>query len=303
VTDSAIDGPVNGDARLAVSVVIVTWNARPVLLECLEALRSHPPSIPWDVVVVDNASTDGTVAAVRQEMPWVRVIANTENRGLPAANNQGIAATTAPLVLIANPDTVVQLGAVDALVDLLARRPRAAFAIPRLRHPDGSLHVSAGDLPTLRDALLGRQVQRRRRDNGQAFWWDGWAHDEERRIGRGHEACYLVRRDTVAEVGLQDEAYFLDWEGIDWTARARDAGWEVWFTPHAEVVHLGGASIRQAPWRWIARSHRGMYRYFATRSSPAIRPVLATIIAARALAKAGAAALGPASYARGQGGA
>jgi GT2 family glycosyltransferase len=301
-----VTGPPTGRRRAAesgpqVSVVIVTWNARAMLLDCLDALRANPPSVPWDVVVIDNASTDGTVAAVRAAAPWARVIANSRNRGLPAANNQGIAATSGKLVLIANPDTTVLPGAIDALVHLLVRRPRAAVAIPRLRHPDGSLHVSAGDLPTLREALLGRQLQRRRHANGHGFWWDGWAHDEERCIGRGHEACYLVRRDAIADVGLQDEAYFLDWEGIDWTARAREAGWEIWFTPRAEVVHAGGASIRQAPWRWIARSHRGMYRYFAARTSPTLRPLLAAAVTARGFVKAGAAALGPGSYARGQG--
>src|SRR5919106_1432206 len=105
------------------SVVIVTWNSRPVVLDCLDALAAHPPSVPWEVVVVDNASTDGTAEAVRGHAPSVRVIANASNRGLPAANNQGIRATTAPLVLIANPDTAVGPGALDALVDLLGRRP------------------------------------------------------------------------------------------------------------------------------------------------------------------------------------
>jgi GT2 family glycosyltransferase len=284
-----------------VSVVIVTWNSRRAVVGCLESLRDHPPSTPWETVVVDNASTDGTVDAVRAAAPWARVITNAGNRGLPAANNQGIAATDTPYVLIANPDTTVQLGAVDALVELLTRRSRAAFAIPRLLHPDGSLHVSAGDLPTLRDALLGRQVQRRRRQVGRGFWWDGWAHDEERRIGRGHEACYLVRRAAIDDVGPQDEAYFLDWEGMDWTARARDAGWEVWFTPEAEVVHHGGVSIRQAPWRWITRSHRGMYRYFATRRPAVLRPPLAALFATRALVKAAAMAFGLARYERGHG--
>jgi N-acetylglucosaminyl-diphospho-decaprenol L-rhamnosyltransferase len=284
-------------------VVIVTWNSRDAVLGCLDALRASPPSLPWEAVVVDNGSTDGTVDAVRHAAPWARVIANSDNRGLAAANNQGIASSSAPLVLVANPDTTVRPGAVDALANLLARRPGAAFAIPRLLHPDGALHVSAGDLPTLRDALLGRQVQRLRRQRGRGFWWDGWDHDEERRIGRGHEACYLVRRAAITEVGLQDEAYFLDWEGIDWTARARDADWEVWFTPDAEVVHHGGVSIRQAPWRWIVRSHRGMYRYFATRRSRLLRPLLVTAFTARALIKAAAMALGPARYDRGQRGA
>ena len=281
-----------------ISVVIVTWNSRAVVLDCLDALAANPPSAPWEVVVVDNASTDGTPEAVREHAPSVRVIANDSNRGLPAANNQGIAATTGPLVLIANPDTAVGPGSVDALVELLDRRPQTAFAIPRLRYPDGGLQVSAGDLPSLREALRGRQAQRRQADGDQGFWWDGWAHDEERRIGRGHEACYLVRRSAIDEIGLQDEAYFLDWEGIDWAARATAFGWEVWFTPAAEVVHLGGTSIRQVPLRWIVGSHRGMYRYFAKRTSPALRPALAVVVTARGVAKAAAAAMGPAAYER-----
>jgi N-acetylglucosaminyl-diphospho-decaprenol L-rhamnosyltransferase len=288
-------------ARPCLSVVIVTWNARSALLDCLSALRTNPPSVPFEIVVIDNNSTDGTLEAVRRTAPWVRVIENRQNRGLPAANNQGIAASAGPLVLIANPDTMVRPRAVDQLVDLLARHPRAAFAIPRLNDADGSLQVSAGDLPSLREALLGRQLQRRRRQVDSGFWWDGWAHDEERRIGRGHEACYLVRRSAIAEVGLQDEAFVLDWEGIDWTARARDLGWEVWFTPAAEVVHLGGASVRQAQFRWIVRSHRGMYRYFAKRSKLPLHPFLAAAILLRGALKALAAVFGLANYERGHG--
>ncbi len=271
-------------SAVRVSVVIVTWNSRDTVLDCLAALRNSQSSVPWDAVVVDNASSDGTVDAVRETAPWAQVIANSGNRGLPAANNQGIRATAGSLVLVANPDTAIRTGAIDALVELLERRPRAAFAVPRLLHPDGSLQVSAGDLPTLGEALRGRQAERRRRGRS-GFWWDGWAHDEERQIGRGHEACYLVRRDAIDDFGLQDEAFFLDWEGIDWTARARARGWEVWFTPEAEVVHLGGTSIRQVPLRWIVNSHRGMYRYFAKRTSLVLRPFLAAIVAARGLMK------------------
>jgi N-acetylglucosaminyl-diphospho-decaprenol L-rhamnosyltransferase len=284
-----------------ISVVIVTWNSRDVVLGCLDALAEHAPARPWEVIVVDNGSTDGTAHAVRAHSPSATVIANRCNRGLPAANNQGIAAASGRFVLIANPDTAVGPGAVDALADLVERQQRAAFAVPRLRHPDGRLQVSAGDLPTLREALLGRQAQRREPDGDQGFWWDGWAHDAERQIGRGHEACYLVRRAALDDIGLQDEAFFLDWEGIDWTARARAAGWEVWFTPRADVVHIGGTSIRQVPLRWIVGSHRGMYRYFAKRTKPALRPALAAVVTARGVAKAAAAAIGPAAYERANG--
>jgi N-acetylglucosaminyl-diphospho-decaprenol L-rhamnosyltransferase len=187
-------------------------------------------------------------------------------------------------VLISNPDIVYRPGAVDALLAAAERHPRAAFVIPRLTYEDGSTQTSAGDLPTLAEALRGRQAQRKQLASDQGFWWDGWSHDVERQVGRGHEAAYLVRRDAVAEVGLQDERFFLDWEGIDWTARMRDAGWEVWFTPEAVAVHLGGVSIRQVPFRWIVRSHRGIYRYYAKRH-PAWRPWLVPLLAARAATK------------------
>jgi len=95
-----------------------------------------------------------------------------------------------------------------------------------------------------------------------------------------------VRKAALAEIGLQDERFFLDWEGIDWSARAHTAGWEVWFCPAARVRHIGGVSIRQAPLRWVVHSHRGMYRYFAKRRPPAARPLLAIAIAARAAVKA-----------------
>lgn len=286
-----------GDGPL-LSVVIVTWNSAPVIGGCLDALSAHPPDCPWEAIVVDNGSGDETTEVVRRHSLGVRLIANGSNRGLAAANNQGIAAAAGELVLFANPDTEVTPGAVDALRGLLERRPRAAFAIPRLRYPDGRPQVSAGDLPTLREALLGRQAQGRRDGEPRGFWWEGWAHDEERRVGRGHEACYLARRSAIDAIGPQDEGFVLDWEGIDWAARARAAGWEIWLAPAAEVIHLGGASIRQAPVRWIAGSHRGMYRYFAKRGSRARRPLLALVIAVRGLVKAIGVIAGPAAYER-----
>jgi N-acetylglucosaminyl-diphospho-decaprenol L-rhamnosyltransferase len=293
-----------------VSFVIVTWNSGAVVLDCLRSLAEHPPVTPAEVVVVDNGSADGTGAAVAGAHPGrlsgtgipLRVIANDANRGLPAANNQGIVAARGDALLICNPDTSFRPGAVDAMVATLDRHPRAAFVVPRLLYDDGRQQTSAGDLPTLGEALLGRQAQRHRSAGEPAgFWWDGWAHDEERAIGRGHEAAYLVRRAAIEEVGLQDEAYRLDWEGVDWTARMATAGWEVWLCPGAEVVHLGGASIRQAPFRWIASSHRGMYRYFSRRSPAAARPALAVAIGARALVKSAAAVAKLASYERGHG--
>jgi GT2 family glycosyltransferase len=290
--DRTAEDAVSVTARAAppeVSVVIVNWNAGAALAGCLRSLLQHPPSAAIEVIVVDNASTDGS-AEEALDHPPVRLLANRENRGLAAANNQGIVAARADAILVSNPDVVYQPGAVDALLAALRRHPRAGIVVPRLAYEDGSIHTSVGDLPTLGAALAGRRAQRRSGSGPGGFWWDGWAHDEERRVGRGHEASYLVDRRAIEEVGLQDERYFLDWEGIDWTARFADAGWEVWFTPDAQVTHLGGVSIRQVPFRWIVRSHRGIYRYFATRH-PWWRPWLAPVLAGRAGVKLAAAAV------------
>ena len=273
------------DPDPVVSVVIVTWNSRDATVRCLEGLRECPPSVPWEAFVIDNASTDGTPEAVREHAPWAHVIVNPTNRGLPAANNQGIIASTGRFILIANPDTQVRPGAVDALLSIMDRHPRAVFAIPRLLYDDGRLQTSVGELPSFWDVFGGRRFQQRRR-GVDGYWWDGWAHDEERRVGRGYEACYLVRREAVEQIGLQDEGFFLDYEGPDWTIRARDLGWEVWFTPAAEVVHSTGVSITQVPYRWIVWSHKGMYRYFAKRRPRWQRPLLAAAFGARAATKA-----------------
>lgn len=272
-------------APVEVSVVIVTWNAGDVLLECLRSLEASPPAVGWEAIVIDNASSDGTIPQVQEEFPAVRVIVNPHNRGLAAANNQGIAASQGPFVVISNPDVLYRPGAIDALLDLLRRHDRAAFAIASLRHPDGSRQTSAGDLPSLGEALLGQRLSRRRRAAVRRMWWHEWPGDQERVVGHGAEACYAVRRDALAEVGLQDERFILDWEGLDWSARVWKAGWEVWFCPAAEVTHLGGVSVRQAGARWIASTHLGMYRYFAARTPSVTRPLLALTIATRALAK------------------
>jgi GT2 family glycosyltransferase len=282
-----------------VSIAIVNWNAVDELLGCLDSLQANPPSVPFEVIVVDNASSDGSVERVRAAHSWVDVIANDSNRGLAAGNNQALLRARGAYIVVSNPDVVYHTGSIDALLDVLYRRRRAAFVFARLVNPDGSHQTAAGSLPKLHEALLGRQVLRwinGAEDSG--LWWDGWAHDRERLVGHGLEACYAVRRDALVEIGPQDERFWLDWEGIDWCARAAAAGWEAWFCPQAEVVHLGGASIRKAELRWVVASHRGMYRYFAMRSSRLARPALAGAFGARAMIKAIAVMAGGRMYDR-----
>jgi N-acetylglucosaminyl-diphospho-decaprenol L-rhamnosyltransferase len=281
------------------AAVIVTWNSAAVVKGCLRSLRAATEGLSVDTVVVDNGSHDDTLAIVSASDPGVRIISNRNNRGLAAANNQGIQATSAPYVLIANPDVVFGRESVSRLLDLLVRRPRVAWVVPRLTYEDGSPQTSAGELPGLLEALAGRQVARWLSRRGRrTYWWDGQVPAEETRIGRGHEAAYIVRRESVDEVGLQDERYVLDWEGFDWAERFTRAGWEIWMAPQAEVVHLGGTSIRTVPFRWIASQHRGMYLYFADREARHWKPALAVAFTVRALTKMTAVAVGVPMYQR-----
>jgi GT2 family glycosyltransferase len=276
----------NADESPEVSLVIVSWNSGEELLACLRSLQANPPSTPWEAIVVDNGSTDGSLDRLSRELPWVRLIVNRHNRGLAAANNQGLVASRAPFVVISNPDVIYGQGAIDRLLDLLRRRPRAAFAVASLRHPDGRQQTSAGDLPSLPEALLGLRLSWILRGRGQrGWWWHDWPHDQERTIGHGAEACYAVRREAVGEFGLQDERFVLDWEGVEWSARAWEAGWEIWFAPGALVTHLGGVSVLQVSRRWIASTHLGMYLYFSRHLHPAARPFLAAAVVIRGLIK------------------
>jgi GT2 family glycosyltransferase len=281
------------------SLIVVNWNAGEFLLRCLRSFELHQPSVSWEAIVIDNASTDGSAERAQQEFPWVRVIQNGENRGLPAANNQGMLASRGEFLLISNPDVEYRDGAVDALLDVLTRKDRAAFAVPRLLYEDGQIQASAGARPTLSGVLLGRQLSRViGRGRASGLWWESWSHDVEQKVGRGSEAAYLVRRAALSEIGAQDERFVLDWEGPDWADRAARAGWEVWFTPAADVVHHGGVSIRQVQLAWVTKSHRGMYRYFAKRSPWFARPLLALVFAARGTLKGIAVLVGPDQYER-----
>jgi N-acetylglucosaminyl-diphospho-decaprenol L-rhamnosyltransferase len=280
------DTGTNPDHVLDVSVVIVTWNSASEIEGCLSSLSEELPASGSEVIVVDNGSRDRTLEVVRATSRGIHVIANSSNRGLAAANNQGMVASRGRVILICNPDVVFHPGSVRAMVEVLERHAGAAWVGPRFVDEDGQLQSSVGNLPTLAEAVLGRQITRRRGSgDASGFWWVGWAHDTERQVGRGLECAYVVRRRAIEEVGMQDERFVLDWEGFDWADRFHRAGWEIWFTPQAEVLHLGGTSRRQVPLRAVVSHHRGMYYYFSDRRRAVWKPFLAAAFILRALTK------------------
>jgi N-acetylglucosaminyl-diphospho-decaprenol L-rhamnosyltransferase len=245
-----------------VSVVVVTYNALPWLEACLASVAEH------EIVVVDHGSTDGTVDLVRERFPHVRVF-ERENRGLAAGWNAGIAATSGRYVLLLNSDAWAAGDAVERLARFADEYPRASVVAPRLSNPDGSLQRSVRGFPTLwrlatEYLFLRKLAPRSPALNG--FYAGGFDHDEPRRIEWAMGAVLLVRRAAVDEVGPADEDFFLFSEETDWCYRFRAAGWEIWFDPEAEFLHVGGASHGG---RMYVENLRGQLRFLAKHRGPA----------------------------------
>jgi N-acetylglucosaminyl-diphospho-decaprenol L-rhamnosyltransferase len=240
----------------------VTYNALPWLEPCLASVADHK------TVVVDHGSTDGTLDLVRERFPRVRVL-ERENRGLAAGWNAGVAETTGRYVLLLNSDAWPVGDVVERLVRFADERPRAAVVAPRLLNPDGSLQRSVRGFPTLwrlaTEYLFLRKLAPRSRALN-AFYADGFAHDEPRRIDWAMGAVLLVRRAAVEEVGPADEDFFLFSEETDWCYRFRAAGWEVWFDAEAAFHHVGGASHGG---RMYVENLRGQLRFLAKHRGPA----------------------------------
>jgi N-acetylglucosaminyl-diphospho-decaprenol L-rhamnosyltransferase len=238
------------------TAVTVAYNGLPWIERCLESLAGV------ETIVVDHGSTDGTVDLVRGRFPAVRLLVQ-ENRGYGAGLNAGIRASSRPYVLIVNSDAWMVGDAVERLVGFAEAHPRAAVVGPRLRNPDGSLQRSVRGFPTLwrlatEYFFLRKLAPRSRALN--AFYAGGFGHDTPREVEWVMGACFLARRAALDAVGLFDEDFFLFSEETDLLYRLHAAGWQVWFTPDAEVVHVGGATHGG---RLFPENVRGQLRFFA----------------------------------------
>ena len=246
----------------AVAVVIVSWNSRDDLQACLQSLAAV--SLPLEVVVVDNASSDGSADAARAKAPQAMVIDAGENLGFARASNRGWRASLAPYVLFLNPDALVTPGAVEALQAVLENRPDVGIVGPRTRNTDGTPQVSFGpDLTPLREWRQGRLVRRVRARDPRALRWLEDATSREIEPAWVSGSCLLTRRTLLETLGGFDEAFFLYEEDVDLCLRARQAGARVVFTPEAWVIHRLGRSMEQAGARArieYDRSHLHFYR-------------------------------------------
>lgn len=232
---------------LDVSICIANWNAADYLRSCLRSIVAQAWRSTWEVIVVDNASTDESVALARQELlpGQGRLIVNPANRGFAAANNQAFALAKGRYLLLLNNDTVILPGAIDQLVAFADAHPEAGLVGCRLLNPDGSLQPSCRSFPSLRimlfRALYLDKLLPHNRWTG-ANYLSYWPHDTVRPVDVASGCCLLARRELLEQVGPLDERFFFYFEETDWCRRAWQAGWQVYFTPQAQVIHYGGRS-------------------------------------------------------------
>jgi len=270
---------VSGAPRLA--VVVVSFEARETLLAGLLALREQA-SFPLELVVVDNASTDGSADAVRARHPEAVVLANGDNVGFARACNQGWRATRAPHVLFLNPDAEVTPGALETLVGLLESRPAVGAAGPRTRGSDGTIQVSTGpDLTPPAEFRQRRLVLGVARREARALAEAEALHAREHEPAWVSGSCLVARRTALEAVGGFDERFFLYEEDADLCRRLREAGWHVVFTPAAEVKHHLGRSMSKAPARARLEYHRSHLLYYRKHNGPLSRAALRIHLAAR----------------------
>ncbi len=223
-------------APCKLSLVLVTYNSRQFIEGCLNSLAAGLEKIPHEIIVVDNASQDGTADRVAGSYPGVRLFRNSENLGYPRANNQGMAAACGPFILLLNPDTLVAPGVLNKLLAEIERRPEAGGAAPVLRLPSGVLQVSFGKrislVAELVKKLVGNRILSRQAERKKEIREMGW-------LGG---ACLLVRKEAVTSIAGFDEHFFLYFEDIDLCYRIREAGWTLLLVPELEIRHLGGGS-------------------------------------------------------------
>ena len=249
------------------SVVIVNWNAGRALDDCLASLFASTPVGALEVLLVDNASTDGSQARAARDYPGIKILQNAENRGFAPGANQGLEWAVGELMLLLNPDAMLQPSTLSLLVDFMNEHPEAAVVGPRLLNPDGTVQGSARRDPSPWTGLFGRDapltrlfpnnpVSRRELPNlchvGDAPLEVDWISG----------ACLLVRRAAYEQVGGLDERFFLFWEDADWCRRFRRAGWKVYYLPTAVGTHRVGVSRAQRPMRSAIDFHRSAYRFY-----------------------------------------
>ncbi|NOU66257.1 glycosyltransferase [Paenibacillus sp. LMG 31461] len=247
------------------SIIIVNYKTKDLTLACIESVFSSTTSYKYEIILIDNASNDGTIQSLNEQYPQVVTIGNTENVGFSKANNQGIRISKGRYVLLLNSDTIVQLDTLDVMLQFMDENPIVGASGCKIVLPDGSLDKackrgfptpSASFYYAFGFAKLFPEIHRF--NQYQLGYLDA---DQQYPIDSLVGAFMLVRRETIEHVGMLDEEFFMYGEDIDWCYRIKEAGWVNYYYPRTQIVHHKGASSRRKPYKIIYEFHRAMYLF------------------------------------------
>ncbi len=253
------------------SIILLNWNGRELLLDCLASIETEllgAGALAVQTVVVDNGSSDGSVAAARERFPFAEYVELPHNRGFAAGNNAGIPHARGRHVCFLNNDTLLVAGGFETCVRYLDEHPEVGVVGPQLLYPDGRKQNSIHNFPSLLLEVVPRgvlEVLRPRRYPSKRF-----EHGEPLTVEAVLGACMVVRRDVLERVGGLPEEYFFFLEETDWCFQVKRAGWQVVHHPDAALVHLHGASTKKrVPLPTRIEYHRSLYRFFRKNRGPA----------------------------------
>ncbi len=276
---------------MQVSLCLVSYNCREELLRCLRSIEDHGASVQHEVIIVDNASDDGSAEAAGRALPSARVLRNSENRGFAAAVNQAVRLASGSLLLLLNPDCELTPGALEHLWRFLHDRPWVGACGPRLVDGDGKVLRSCRRFPSLWtvacEALgLSRLLPRTRLFGAYELGW--WSYDDTRGVDWLSGAALAIPRHVWDLIGPLDEGFFIYAEELDWLRRLQQARLECWYVHEATLVHYNGRSWGEAGLARALWSHWSLWRYFAKHhgrlDALAVRALTALGAAVRAFA-------------------
>ena len=249
-----------------ISIIIVNWNTKELLLDCLTSVYATTAGLSIETIVVDNGSHDGSGQAVQDRFPQAHLIQNTENRGFAKANNQALARTTGRYALLLNSDALLTEGALNQLVSFMDTTPEAGIAAGQYLNEDGSKQNSFDNFPTLATELLNKTLLRVLFPN--TYPSKKKEYREPMEVDSVIGACMVVRAEAIKEIGPLDEDYFFFLEETDWCFRMHRAGWKIYHLPHINVYHLQGKSKEKNPSKAWIEYYRSVYLFFKKQRNP-----------------------------------
>ena len=248
------------------TVIIVNWNVKELLRDCLKSIYSQKQTVSLGVFVVDNASADGSVEMVEKEFPQVKLFKNKENVGFARANNQAMRESKGRYVMLLNPDTLIVGDALATMVLFMDNHRDTGAVGPKILNADRTVQLTCGRYsPTLLTELWDFTKLSSMFPESRIFGkslMGFWSHNDTREVELLSGACMMVRKETIEQTGLMDEHLFLFAEETDWCYRMRKNGWKIYLNADAEIIHFGEQSVKLSSTNITLESRKSMYLFF-----------------------------------------